>query len=163
VKPRDVERALREAMDRQQGIVPERPPPTEVVGGVPTDKLGESLPEIEAFRIPDVLNAPEVYAGQRVAVRGLVRRTASDGSWMEVAEYKSAPVGLCIRVLAGPGWRFFPSSNDRRLTAYGLLTRHKLGAAEARKLDESAGEKPRGGARTEWRMEARGAEVQWLD
>jgi len=161
LKPKEVEKAIKEAIDKANGVVPETGPVKTEVGGVPTDKFGDSLPEIKAFPVRDVMGDPELFDGQRLLVRGVVRRTAVDGSWLEIAEHQSAAAG--IRILPGPGWHFFFSDNPRRVTAYGTVKRVKINAREARKLDEDSNQKPKGGARVEWRLEAEGAEVQWLD
>ncbi len=161
LKPQDLEKAMQEEMDKRNGVVREVLPVTEI-DGVPTDKLGSTLPEIKAFPVATLLDDPELFDGQRVKVRGLVKRMSLTGSWLEVAEYKSAASG--IRILpTGGEWKFFWSDRERRVTAYGLLKRRKLDSRGARVLDEESGQKPKGGARMEWVLEAEGAEVQWID
>ncbi len=161
LKPQDLEKAMQEEMDKRNGVVREVLPVTET-DGVPTDKLGSTLPEIKAFPVATLLDDPELFDGQRVKVRGLVKRMSLTGAWLEVAEYKSAASGIRILPMGGE-WKFFWSDRERRVTAYGLLKRRKLDSRGARILDEESGQKPKGGARMEWVLEAEGAEVQWID
>ena len=91
IKAKEMEKAIKEAFDKRDGVVPDRVPQATERGGVPTDKLGDSLPEIKAFPVRDVMADAELFDGQRLLVRGLVRRMAQDGSWLKLLNTKARP------------------------------------------------------------------------
>jgi len=158
---KEIEKQL-EAEQRKKGLLPpEDPLPLQrLINGVPTDTLGDELPEIQTFPVEDVLADPSIFAGERIKIQGVVKRMCTTGCWVEVAEFKTA--SAAIRLIPTADWKFMPSDRDRRVFAYGKLVKRKLDAKAAKALDQEAGKKPKGGARTEWVLEAEGAHVQWL-
>ncbi|MBI5497815.1 MAG: hypothetical protein HY904_22600 [Deltaproteobacteria bacterium] len=157
----DVEKMVRAEMDKREGVAEAPLPRVEEQDGLPTDRLGATLPVLPPYKVADLLADPALFVGERVMLTGLVRRTALDGSWMEISEVPSAP--RSVRLLPQGDWRFFANDRPRRVTTFGLLKKRKVTAAQARRLDEQAGQKPRSGAGVELVLEAEGAVVQWLD
>lgn len=160
---KDIDKHLVETQ-RKQGLLPPEDAPIQqrLIGGIPTDTLGDEMPEIQTFPVEDILADPSIFAGERVRISGIVRRGCTTGCWVELGEWKTAPT--FIRVIPGrDDWRFTPSDRDRRVIAYGKLTKKKLDKKQAQALDVEAGQKPKSAARSEWTLEAEGAWVQWLN
>lgn len=163
MKPEDLENALREKLEGPRPQ--ERGPKRTLVNGLPTDKLGDELPDMKPFRVPDLVRNAKDYAGTAVVLRGQARRTCNTGCWVELSDVPSSPV--YVRVVPGPGIMLFSSQAPRRITAYGVLKKVRLTAARAAELDAQAVStgttvhKLKGG--DEWVLEVTAMQVQWLD